>query len=734
MKLNKEKTNTKFKYKKIITFLTILFSYLTIGSNSLQIKTLTSTLNLGTIKNKNKIISENIEEVFLEKSLMQKKKKKSKKGKSKEKWAGGTLNTPPVAWDKPQFKNDTLSLAMWRDINNTFVSQKINPFMLNQRKWDWKLLDKQLQEVAFDMNYQQDYGRTPEGLRGFIKYFINSFEWCDKDFDNRLSRSEFQSCLKNDTFLSIIDIPNSNYSALMVDPQYNYTNASQYTNILFDLLDPQETNYLNFWSYMHLRLYIFSWKRCSVAAPFIEETNFECAIEIAAGWKTMSRNQARKLFFLALELSGNEALRNLDFITYVSFAQAVRLYGKINGKEDNDITRNEFNLALDNNILPLRYNQDIVGFFFKLIEETDRPNQGIDLLTFCFYDFWLKLFHMQENTRKYYLTFPEYLNIFKNPLYPKFMNDALEKIPQNNLTTASFQMYTYLNISNYQDESDHFLKSFLETSASVSVNTNTQAQTSKSAKAAATTAAAKAQWSLHEAAKNISAFDFRLNDTMQFIFKVIDMNSDGFINFLDFGSLVQINYLFSKFDTYQKGRIVSGDLYDNFTNYADFPMVSYLTRLRARKFNSFPQDLYADLYSVILTLKIEDLVNVSARRTDKSTLFEVELKNIFAMVNRRFSPDAYLDRCLRGVSVDNIPLYDWECSYVQSEIRTLTFYENSFDRLTVQKNNLTLFNTVFYNIEANLPQQGTLIGDDNYGGGAAGGAEIAPSSKAKQYY
>jgi len=713
------KLTTNLSFKKILALMSVLIAFFTTGTNTLHLKDLGKELLKKTKGN-----AEGIDQIFFEKSSSEKKKKKkyananaiansysskayaskayASKGKiqkksrteSKESWAGGTLNTPDVAGGAVPFKNDTLSRASWRDINNTYVAQKINVFMFNNRKWDFKLLDKQLQDIAFDMNYQQEYGHTPEGLRAFIKYFINYFEACDQDQDMQLSKAEFQGCLTNDSFLSIIDVPTRNYSALTVSP-YNYTNITEYGNNLFELLDPLNTNYLNFHSYMHLRLFIFSWRRCSVAAPFLEESNFECAIEISAGWKSMSRNQARKLFFLGLELSGSESLRNLDFVTYVSIAQAVRLYGKINGKEDNDITVAEMNLALDNNILPIRYNQDIIGYFFKLIEERDKANQGMDLLTFVFYDFWLKLFNKYENTRKYYLTYSEYVNIFSNPLYPKIMIDEIKKIPQNNLTTSSYQMYTYLNISNYQDESDHFLKSFLETSTS----TNLKSEKSLN------------KWSINEAVNNQSAFAFNVNTTMLYMFKLIDQNSDGFINFYDFGGLMQVNYLFAKFDIYQKGRIVAGDLFENFTSYSNFPLVNYLIRERAKKFNLFPQDLYTDLYSAVLTLKIEDLINAHTRRLDKSTLFEVELKNIFAMINRQFVPDAFLNRCLRGVSADNIPLYDWECSYIQSETRTLTFYENSFDRLTAAANNITLFNTVFYNIESNLPQQGSIRGE-----------------------
>merc|ERR1711957_711428 len=596
--------------------------------------------------------------------------KSKTEAKTKTNWAQGTQNSPPVAAFKDPYKNDTLSKANWRDINNTMVQQSVNIFLPNHRKWDFKMLDHQLQDIAMDMNYRDEYGHSQEGLRAFIRYFINYFEACDTDRDNQLSRVEFRNCMKNDTFLMIIDVPSKNYSALSANP-LNYTNETTYADTLFDLLDPHETAYLNFHSYMSLRLFIFSWRRCSVGAPNIEESNFECAIEIAAGWKTMNRNTVRKLFFLGLEMSGNINIRNLDFITYVSFAQAVRLYGKINGKEDNDVTRNEMNLALDNDILPLRYNQDTINIFFRLIEDKDLPNQGFDVLTFCFYAFWLNL---------------EFL-----------------KIPQGNLTSHSYQMYTYLNVSNYQDESDHFLKSFIEKKSSEELSEESSfLETEK--------------WSNLEIRKNMTKYVFNPKATFGYLFNVIDSDMDGWINFYDFGSMMAITYEFSHFDKYFKGRNTAGELYEKFIHYSDFPMINFRTKERSKIFNEFPQDLYVDLFSCILTLKVEDLFGSKVRRIDKNLVTEIELKHVLASANRRHVPDWLLNRCLRGTDKNNIPMYDWECSFVQSEIATLTYWENSFDRLTVTKNKLVLANTVFYNIDPALPQQGSIPDEEKHHG------------------
>jgi len=512
-----------------------------------------------------------------------------------------------------------------------------------------------------------------------------------------LSRDEFAKCLKSDTFLAHIDIPNKQQA--ISTPPYDYTNSSEYADNLFDKLDTHNTGYLNFHAYMTLRLFTFSWRRCSVGAPFIEETNFECAIEIASGWKTMPRNVARKIYYFALELSGLESARNLDFISYVSVAESVRLYGKINGKEDNDITRNEFNLALDNNILPMRYNQDTINIFFKLIEEYDKPSEGLDISSFCFYDFWLKLFYKYQKTKMYFLNSTEFSLILDNPLYPRKMREEILLIPQNNLTDSSYDMYTYLNTSNYHDESDHFLKSFLETSSKTSMENSNHNSLN---------VASQNKWNLHQATGNNNLLAFNKNDTMKYIFNAIDANSDGLIDFYDFCGFIQINYIFSKNDPFKKGRIVAADLFDNFTTYSDYPLIGELSRLRAKKFSLYPQDLYVDLFSTLLALKIDDIINLYVRRLDKTTLFEVELRNVFKSVNRQFMPNNFLNKCLRGLNPDNIPLYDWECAFVQGEIRTLKFFENSMDKLTVKTSNLTLFNTMFHNIDPSLPQDGAV--------------------------
>lgn len=599
----------------------------------------------------------------------------------------------PAAGSSNSSAIDRQGKSAYRQLNNTVNEDhtlKLKDFVQKNRKWDFKVLDKQLEEIAVDMNFRSEFGTKPDAIRSFIKHFINFFESCDADYDNMLTRDEFSKCLKNDTFLSRIDAPDARFAAVQ-QANLNYTNFTDYSGYLFDLLDTHKMQKLNFYNYMTLRLLTFSWTKCSVSAPFIDESSFECAIDVAAGWKTMQRNQVRKLYYLALEISGSETIRNLDFLTYAAVALSTRLYGKINGKEDNDVTRSEMSLALDNNILPYRYNQDILQQIFELIKEKDKANQGIDLVSFVFYDFWLKLFDVKNAKKPYHQYVDEFITACSSPLYPQPMLDAIQKIPQNNLTENSYQMYTYLNISNYQDESDHFLKAFIELQSNKKEKNHLRKFNSN-----------KNSWSIKEATANNTKFAFNKEKTLNNIFRIIDQDFDNIINFNDFGSFIQINYIFSKYDKYHKGRLPAGQLAELLMSYSEFPIVSHRIRERAKRFTLLPADLYVNLDSAVLILKIDDIIEANVRRSDKNTLNEIELKNILAYVNRRYVPEAYLNQCLRGNTVDNIPLYEWECAFIQSEIRTLTYYENSMDYLTLKKGNLTLFNTVFVNKDAGL--------------------------------
>ena len=115
-------------------------------------------------------------------------------------------------------------------------------------------------------------------------------------------------------------------------------------------------------------------------------------------------------------------------------------------------------------------------------------------------------------------------------------------------------------------------------------------------------------------------------------------------------------------------------------------------------------DLYMDYASVLLMMRLEDIVPQHNRKLDKAQINEIELKNVLSQVNRRFVPDAHLKNCLRN-SPDadkKIPVYDWECAFVSAETSSLKFFENSFDYLTSLTRKIKLGPTEFNNKDFGL--------------------------------
>lgn len=236
---------------------------------------------------------------------------------------------------------DSLQNSTFRGMNNTYVKKDIIQFKNENRKFDFKLIDKQLEDIFNIMHPSSINHNTVFSDRAFMEIFLNTFYSCDSNRDNVLNLEEFLKCMKNDTYLSSIKSPSNIYAAFA-----NYTKEDFFYTSIFKILDSHNTNYINFHTYMELRLIIFSWKKCSVKAPFIEETNWECAIDIVGAYKSSSRTTLRSSYYMCLELSNSNKIRNIDFISFIIFSMSARLFGRINGKMDHDITRKY--LYLDN--------------------------------------------------------------------------------------------------------------------------------------------------------------------------------------------------------------------------------------------------------------------------------------------------------------------------------------------------------------------------------------------------
>lgn len=92
---------------------------------------------------------------------------------------------------------------------------------------------------------------------------------------------------------------------------------------------------------------------------------------------------------------------------------------------------------MDENLLPARYNQDIVNKFFTLIAEEDAQDHGLDFQSFIYYDFALRLFSVENATRIWYVNKDEFIKVLNNPLFNSFMMGEIYSIPMTNFTQVS---------------------------------------------------------------------------------------------------------------------------------------------------------------------------------------------------------------------------------------------------------------------------------------------------------
>ncbi|MFO0515434.1 MAG: hypothetical protein ACK5YA_01145 [bacterium] len=99
---------------------------------------------------------------------------------------------------------------------------------------------------------------------------------------------------------------------------------------------------------------------------------------------------------------------------------------------------NEFNLILDENLLPTRYNQIVVNQFFKLTENPEKDMNGIDFQSFMYYDFALRIFSIKNQTKPWYLNEAEFISTLQNQLFNSNMMQELQQIPTTNYTSVSY--------------------------------------------------------------------------------------------------------------------------------------------------------------------------------------------------------------------------------------------------------------------------------------------------------
>ena len=337
-----------------------------------------------------------------------------------------------------------------------------------------------------------------------------------------------------------------------------------------------------------------------------------------------------------------------------------------------------------------------------LVAEHDVSNSGIDFQSFIYYDFALRFFnlHGKPKVRAWHSNLQEFQESLMNPLFSSHLMGELEMMPMTNFTNQTYQMYTYQKIDNFNTESD-FITKFTETGSKKldSKKTNLKGRTMTRAKQPPIVPRG-------DIMNMATIAPFNMNITAERMFNTMDVNSDGYVDWYDYGYWYSTLFLFNKFDPYHKGRLTAGDLAEKFVDYSGFPKICHQIRDRAHRFQEINADTYLDFFNVHTVLRIDDIIALYLRRTDPVALYEVELKRVFKKIQLNEVGEGRLNRCLRSLDNNKIPRYDWECAFMMAIQDNINYQNSASEFNTMTNHTLHLSNTVFYNVDPSLTLPG----------------------------
>lgn len=518
--------------------------------------------------------------------------------------------------------------------NSTLTTKNKIEFQKELRFNDFFLKDKEIIEIYEIISGNSPNKADSDAMRSFFSTFIENFDKCTSSNKNLLSKEDFTKCIQSDTYFT---------------QTINSTDKS-ITDLLYNLLEDKNDKGISFFGYLLLRLFRFSWAQCSTNSNFIEEANFECAIQIASGFSGLSSGVLHRIFDFSLNFGSNKTERYLDFATYCYIASSMKLFNRINGKIDQDISVREMRIAIDHNILPRRYSTGINEDLFKVIEE----NKGIDLFSFIFYDLNLMIFEKPSFTKdkasRYIINEEEFVSLKDNTLFNRLYNKTLtlfllanmtqsNTISSNNSSQSSAGKEHELNVK----ESSHLLLSFIQRKSRNRKNKNQRA--------------------LDNGNTNNQSNDSKdISKVLRSVFNIMKNNNKNYLEFYEFITFAQTCYLFGIFDKYDKGKISAYDLYNNFSTYYDYPSISHRMKNRSKLFSLYDPNIYFDFVNTLIGLSIEDIIQQYKRNSATNLFSEIEMNQILLKIG--FSPLTESKNCIKETGyAHNVPLYDWECVF-----------------------------------------------------------------------
>ena len=220
----------------LITFLILFSSVLLLAKNTEEVN---ADMNFESLKEKS--LEERTKTTAPKKALKKNTKTPPKFRASSETSSKAKADETNTAAKKPvRLSDKAYSMLNNTLVGNIDISIPKTGVELKNRNWDFKMLAKQTEDLLVDMNYASMKGVTTESMRSFQHLFITPFEKCDLDIDSLPSLKEFTKCLKIDTYLNRIEIPN--YKFPLKGSTLKYKNFNNYAKLLYGIYDDAHLN------------------------------------------------------------------------------------------------------------------------------------------------------------------------------------------------------------------------------------------------------------------------------------------------------------------------------------------------------------------------------------------------------------------------------------------------------------------------------------------------------------
>ena len=252
--------------------------------------------------------------------------------------------------------------------------------------------------------------------------YENEFKLCDENHNGYLSRKEFINCVHNNTNSFANLLPSFNNSNIAKHLRlHGIKSENDYINRLYDLFAPK-TIKITFYIYMTIVLYNSSFDNCQNVPFFIYEKKFECLVDYVVPYKTLPHGTLKTLFDFGINLSPNREERYLDVPTFILLSLSIRLFGKVNIRNNYMVSKAEMNHAYDNGRLPIRYNKEMIDDIFDLVEGDE-----MNVHSFVFYDIILKIYKCYHSGRNNQMTLKEMTMSLKHIYFPRRYLELLKK-------------------------------------------------------------------------------------------------------------------------------------------------------------------------------------------------------------------------------------------------------------------------------------------------------------------